>query len=131
MAQRISFRVQSCVALAALALVGTACSGGKESAPTNPATVAPAPAKTTEAMAEQAALPLAVVAAVPKTLKCKDEIVWGNTTKKTYHEKGDPYYGRTKHGQYMCKAAAEAAGYHIAGARHKGMKGEKPAPSGT
>jgi hypothetical protein len=41
--------------------------------------------------------------------------VWVNLKSKAYHEAGDPYYGKTAHGQYMCPSAATAAGYHLAG----------------
>lgn len=38
--------------------------------------------------------------------------VWVNTKSGAYHEPGDPYYGHTKQGKYMCPSAAHAAGYH-------------------
>jgi len=75
---------------------------------------------------------MAKMAPIPKGLHCKDAIVWVNMTKKTYHESSDPYYGRTKHGQYMCKTAAEAAGYHAAGMKHSPktmMKNAMPTPA--
>lgn len=42
--------------------------------------------------------------------------VWVNMNSKAYHEPGDPYYGKTKHGEYMCPSQAKAQGYHPAGA---------------
>ncbi len=39
-----------------------------------------------------------------------DVVVWLNTSSGTYHEKGMRWYGRTKHGAYVCKKEADAAG---------------------
>lgn len=44
--------------------------------------------------------------------------VWVNTKSGAYHEPGDPYYGHTKEGKYMCPSAARAAGYHASGSSH-------------
>lgn len=40
-----------------------------------------------------------------------DEVVWLNLPTGIYHEKGMRWYGRTKHGAYVCRKEADAAGY--------------------
>jgi hypothetical protein len=112
------------LALVAAAFVA-ACSGNQ--APVNTGTVPPA----TPMAGMQNTGMMAKAAAIPKGLHCKGEIVWVNMKKKTWHEPSDPWYGRTMHGQYMCKAAAEAAGYHAAGMKHepKAMQGAMPTPA--
>jgi hypothetical protein len=110
---RVSF------ALAALcAVLASAGCGGGGSASSTASPTAAAPIATTEAQREQAALPLAQAAPLPIDLKCSDEIVWVNMSRKTYHSSADPYYGRTINGKYMCLSAADAAGYHKAGMHH-------------
>jgi hypothetical protein len=47
-----------------------------------------------------------------------DAIVWANLgSSKAYHPSGDRYYGKTKHGAYMCQKDADQAGFHAAGRR--------------
>ncbi len=43
-----------------------------------------------------------------------DEVVWVNLKSHVYHEKGTPYYGTTKQGEYACRKEADAAGDHNA-----------------
>jgi len=40
----------------------------------------------------------------------KDEVVWLNTNSGIYHEKGMRWYGRTKHGAFVCRKEADVAG---------------------
>lgn len=61
--------------------------------------------------------PTGSAAPVPASLTCAagDQIVWVNERRKVYHMASDPYYGRTKHGSYMCESDAKSKGYHMAG----------------
>jgi hypothetical protein len=40
--------------------------------------------------------------------------VWVNLNTKVIHGPRDPYYGKTKHGEYLCPAQAKAQGFHWA-----------------
>jgi hypothetical protein len=42
----------------------------------------------------------------------RDVVVWLNIPTHVYHEKGMRWYGRTKHGAFVCKQEADAAGDH-------------------
>jgi len=39
-----------------------------------------------------------------------DTVVWLNTNSGIYQKKGMRWYGRTKHGAYVCRKEADAAG---------------------
>lgn len=97
------------------AAIAAGCGGGSQSS----SQATSAPTATTEAQREQAALPTTQMQPIPKDLGCTgDDVVWVNMNTKSYHEPADPFYGRTKNGKYMCKSAADAAGYHLAGSMH-------------
>jgi DNA uptake protein ComE-like DNA-binding protein len=51
-------------------------------------------------------------------------MVWTNPETKVFHRAGDPWYGKTKRGQWMTDADAVKAGYREA---KKGGKGKTPA----
>lgn len=41
----------------------------------------------------------------------KDVVVWLNIPTGIYHEKGMRWYGRTRHGAFVCRKEANAAGF--------------------
>ena len=44
-----------------------------------------------------------------------DTVVWSTLSHaKVFHLSGSKYYGKTRHGAYICEKEAEAAGYHAA-----------------
>jgi hypothetical protein len=60
------------------------------------------------------------LATMPPGLNCGAvKPVWVNMKSHVYHEPNDRYYGRTKHGEYMCPSQAKAHGYHKAGTHGK------------
>jgi hypothetical protein len=128
-----------------------ACSSHKGSATAGVATGSPAPAVNQSTpvsgtaagnggtMAGEVPGGARAPAPVPSDLNCGGAApVWVNQRSRVYHEPGDPLYGRTKHGSYMCPSMAIAAGNHLA-ARHgryrkRGMMtnaGGAPNPAGT
>jgi hypothetical protein len=52
--------------------------------------------------------------------------VWVNLNTRVYHEPGDPRYGTTKHGEYLCPSQAKAQGFRPAGG---GMRRRKASSS--
>lgn len=121
----IIVRRSTIVALLVATAIAAGCGGSSQSS-SSQATTAP----TTEAQREQAALPTSSMQPIPKDLGCSgNDVVWVNLKTKSYHEPADPYYGRTKNGKYMCKAAADAAGYHMAGSTHSHHSTNNATPS--
>ena len=50
-----------------------------------------------------------------------DAIVWVNLGgSKAYHMSGNKYYGKTRHGAFMCQKEADQSGFHPAGSRAHG-----------
>jgi hypothetical protein len=41
----------------------------------------------------------------------RDTVVWVNTNSGIYHSPGMRWYGRTAQGEYLCKKAADSAGF--------------------
>jgi hypothetical protein len=99
----------------------TASSNGimtSESANPSPSTAVNAPMGGEDASGE--AMAPGTLATVPPGLNCGSErAVWVNTKSHVFHEPSDPYYGRTKHGEYMCRQDAIKAGDRPAGARKR------------
>jgi hypothetical protein len=48
------------------------------------------------------------------------QAVWVNLNSKVYHEPGDPAYGKTKRGEYLCPSQATAQGFRAAGGESSG-----------
>lgn len=40
----------------------------------------------------------------------QDTVVWLNTASGIYHMQGERWYGRTRHGAYVCEREADQAG---------------------
>ena len=121
---------------AALALA--ACSGGKNSGSSSTTTTTTTTQSSPGAMAPgspAAMAPGSSAAAGSATMSCAggERPVWANTRTHVYHLPSDPMYGQTKHGKYMCKSDAIAAGYHAAGSRRHhhtgGANGAQAQPS--
>ena len=83
-----------------------------------PAPTPPAAARSTHAARTAAPATSAIPAggyAVESEAKAhcpSDTVVWANTSSKAYHMSGTKYYGKTKHGAYMCLKDADVAGFH-------------------
>jgi hypothetical protein len=57
----------------------------------------------------------AAIALFPSEIKAQqhcpgDTVVWLNTPTSIYHFKGERWYGRTKHGAFVCEREADEAG---------------------
>lgn len=94
------------VTLCALA----ACGGGGHKTATTAATTAASPAG--GYTQTKGAAPIGTAEPVPASMDCGGtQPVWVNERSRVFHLAGDPYYGRTKHGKYMCERDAAKAGY--------------------
>jgi hypothetical protein len=105
-----------------VALVG--CGGGKSSTANSAASAASQAVATAGAMGssmkagaegamQNATGAMGGEAAVPNCGAVK--AVWVNLKSKVYHEPGDPAYGKTVHGEYLCPSQARAQGFRPAG----------------
>ncbi len=111
---------------------GASSSPAAKSSPTAPPASSSRAAAPAAASATSAATPSSAPAAIPPQglasnqfsseqaakSHCPGEaVVWVNLTgSKVYHGAADRYFGKTKHGAFMCQKEADQAGYHAAGA---------------
>jgi hypothetical protein len=80
----------------------------------SPAPVASVP-QTEQNAEERNAVPAATMAPMYGSTSCNGGApVWANDRTHVYHVQGDPYYGRTKHGHYVCERDAVKEGFHKA-----------------
>ena len=97
----------------------------KPPTPTPPSTSAPSPSTSAPSPSTSAPRPSTSAPsnrfsteAAAKAHCPGDTVVWATLTKsKAYHLSGDRYYGKTRHGAYMCRKDAESAGMHQTGRR--------------
>lgn len=101
------------VPVLAISLLGLAACGGGKSAAQNAANAAGNAAGNAANGATNAMGNATANMRVPNCGAVK--AVWVNLNSKAYHEPGDPYYGKTKHGEYLCPSQAKAQGFHPAG----------------
>ena len=96
-----------------LAATGPALAQAAATKPPTPAPSTSAPSPSTSAPSNRFSTEAAAKAHCPG-----DTVVWATLTRsKAYHLSGDRYYGKTRHGAYMCRKDAESAGMHQTGRR--------------
>jgi hypothetical protein len=101
------------VLIAAIALSLVACGGGGRK-PSNAATAATSPAAAGSPAAygsQKGTAAMGTAEPVPSMNCGGTQPVWVNERSRVFHLAGDPYYGRTKRGKYMCERDAAKAGY--------------------
>lgn len=99
----MKFRSLAIVPVLAIALFGLAACGGGKSSNQN-------------GSAAGNSMGNAMTGANAKVPNCGAvKAVWVNLNTKVYHEPGDPYYGHTKNGEYLCPSQAKAQGFHPSG----------------
>lgn len=113
--------IKRTVLCAAAITLLSAC--GQHAATRNHSYITPAPVASvpgTEQNAEERnAIPAASMAPLYGSTSCNGGApVWVNERTHVYHVQGDPFFGRTKQGHYMCKADAIKEGDREARTSH-------------
>jgi hypothetical protein len=108
-------RIVICIAAIAL-LAGC----GQKASTRNNSVVSPAPVASGGGQSQsQGGVSAASAAPVPTGMDCAGgQPVWINERSHVYHVAGDPWYGRTKHGRYLCERDARKEGYHESSSSH-------------
>jgi hypothetical protein len=89
-----------------LTLAQAAQSGSSTTAPSS---TTPAPSGTTSGKHVQQFK----TEAEAKSACGSQSVVWANTSSHALHAPGSKYYGKTKHGAYVCETTAMQSGYHM------------------
>jgi DNA uptake protein ComE-like DNA-binding protein len=116
---RAGVPAKTITAITPMVTVGAAAAA----APAAASAPAPAPAPR-PAPARPATAPSAASAPVTAQVPPSPGMVWVNLETKVFHRQGDPWYGKTKKGQFMTEADALKAGYREA--KKGGAKAKTP-----
>ena len=103
-----------------LAATGPALAQAAATKPPTPAPSTSAPSPSTSAPSPSTSAPSNRFSteAAAKAHCPGDTVVWATLTRsRAFHLSGDRYYGKTRHGAYMCRKDAENAGMHLTGRR--------------
>ncbi len=106
------------IAVCSVLLFAAAAPVRAQPAPAHPAVTHTHAASTHPGVSSGAAADQFATEQAAKTHCPGDTIVWANLGgSKAYHMSGNKYYGKTKHGAYMCQKEADQSGFHPAGRR--------------
>ena len=109
--------------IATLISLGFACTLGLSPATAQTAPGTMVPVQTSSSVVPTAASPAAELSksvefssVTDAAAHCPEStVVWSTLSKShSFHSAGSRYYGKTKHGAYVCKSDALAAGFHQA-----------------